>query len=59
MINHLKQDKASLPPLDSDIINIIIVKFSTINIIESSSAEGGHSAHRVCTNHYPTQALSP
>jgi len=27
--------------------------------IESYSAEGGHSAHCVCTNHNPTQALSP
>ena len=29
------------------------------HIIESNSAEGGHSAHRVCTNHNPTQTLFP
>jgi len=32
---------------------------SRIRIIESYSTEGGHSAHQVCPDHNPTQALSP
>ena len=33
-------------------------QLANIDYIESYSAETGHSALRVCTNHNPTQALS-
>ena len=34
-------------------------RLDRLRIIESYSAEGGHLAHRVCTDHSLTQALSP
>jgi len=52
VISSLMIDSSNFPTTEVRLTGLFFFR-------ESYSAEGGHSAHRVCANHNPTQTLSP